>query len=157
MSVLKKIYNDIYDTLIANSTTNGINGVSDFCHQYENPDNFNLVKYPHCYIEESEVEWNKESKVTTVNKHPNQTGQAEIKVHVVYKTLKEYNKDARNEFHTVIDKVVADLQRLQSGNSDDGTYTTLMRVKEEHVKRHFERWRYLNDIRNCYFEEIDIR
>ena len=30
-------------------------------------------------------------------------------------------------------------------------------IKEEHVKRHFERWRYLNDIRNCYFEEIEIR
>lgn len=133
MPSYRNLYNDIYDKLT--SSTSIIKTVEDFNNQYNNMEEFNNIKFPCVYIETGEVVWDKsENKyVQDVLTHEPQTGTANIKLHIVYHTLKPFNRDTREEFFSIVDYVSNIIQKSESGNRLDGCYTTLMRTKEEYI------------------------
>jgi len=132
MSAYRLLYNSVLDVLEAMPS---VKHVADFNDQYDinNQGNFNVVKYPACYLETSGVEWDKStSKFTEKEKEP-QTGTATIRVHLVYHTLKEFDKATKEIFFSHVDTVVAELMRLGSGNTNIGSFSTLMRTGEEYI------------------------
>jgi hypothetical protein len=130
MSAYKVLYDDVYDAL-ENSTL--IKTVDDFNDQYNNAKDFNIVEYPVCYVEADAVEWNRNQNNfrNDFQKEP-QTGTATIRVHLVYKTLKGYNKEEKAYFYYLGNHVVSLLQRLRCVRTDGGTYTTLLRISDEY-------------------------
>lgn len=132
MGAYKKLYDDVFNKL---STLTDINSVLDYNGQYleEEQAKYNVIKYPAVFVESVGTSWDKnKNKFLEVGLEP-QTGLATIKIHIVHKTLKAKIKETRQEFYNIIDKVVTSLQKMQCGNNDTGTYTTLMRVSEEQI------------------------
>lgn len=130
MAAYKVLYNNVYEALKASSI---IKTVEDFNEQYDNLDKNNLIKYPACFIETGTVIWDKNETKYYELSHENQTGTAEIKIHVVYHTLNGFDKETKNKFFDIVDHVTNILQKNQSGNVDVGTYSTLLRTNEEYL------------------------
>lgn len=129
MSAYRTLYDKVFEAL---ETIEEIKTVQDYNAQYEDDDQYAVVKYPACYVETGTVEWNKDMNSFYDKATDPQTGTADIMVHVVIKTLKGFDKATKDSYFTIIDKVVNTLQKLQSGNTYTGTFTTLMRVAEEY-------------------------
>lgn len=131
MAVARILYDSIYDALKACPV---VKTVADYNGQYLDSEieSYNLVKYPAAYVEMGTVNWEKSmNKFQEIGIDP-QTGIAEVKVHVVYHTLKGFTKEVKDSYFNVIDSVTSYLQKLQSGNNDGGSFTTLLRVDEEY-------------------------
>lgn len=131
MSAYRNLYNSVSNTLLGSTK---IHHIDDFNDQYNNSEEYNLVNYPACYIETGEVTWDKNENTYYELSQSPQTGIADIKIHVVYHTLNGFDVDTKNDFFEVVDHVVLLLQKIQSGNVDSGTFTTLLRVKEEYIQ-----------------------
>lgn len=133
MPAYRNLYNDVYNKLTASNIV--VKTVEDFNDQYNNMEEFNNVRYPAVYIETGEVIWDKnENKyVQDVYSIEPQTGTANIKLHIVFHTLKSFDKNTRDEFFNLVDYVSNLVQKQESGNRIDGTYSTLLRTKEEYI------------------------
>jgi hypothetical protein len=130
MAAYNNLYTDVFDILESSTT---IKHVEDFNDQYNDMENYNLCKYPACYVETGEVTWDKnENNYYELSQSP-QTGLASIKIHVVYHTLKQFDKTTKTLFFNTVDHVSLLLQKTQSGNRIEGTYSTLLRTKEEYL------------------------
>ena len=131
MAAYKILYDKVYETLEASTQ---IKGVDDFNDQYNDMENFNLVTYPFCYVEAGEVDWykNQNNFRSDFQKEP-QTGLATIRVHMVYKTLAGFNKVEKDKFFDHGNHVVSLVQRLKTGQTNVGTFTTLLRTGEEYI------------------------
>ena len=130
MSAYRFLYDSVFEALESCSV---INTVEDYNEQYLEPEQYNLVKYPAAYIETGVVNWNKDTTEFTITELEPQTGTAEINIHVVFNTLNGLNKVQKDRFFSICDFVVGTLQRLQGGNTEIGTFTTLMRTREEYI------------------------
>lgn len=130
MSAVRVLYNAVYDELENEPI---IKTVLDFCNQHEYPEKFKAFNYPACLVEMKSVSWDKNmNKMMPFNKEP-RTGKATIKVYVLYKTLQEHERDAKNILFSYVDIVTARLQKLQCGDTNVGTFSTLMSVNEEYL------------------------
>lgn len=133
MSAYQNLYNDVFSKLESNTSV--IKTVDDFNDQYNNQEEFNNIKYPAVYVETGEVEWDKNENnyASDIYLSEPQSGIANIRLHIVYHTLKKYDLQARNEFFSIVEYVSNRIQKNQSGNRTTGTYSTLMRIKEEYI------------------------
>lgn len=132
MSSYRVLYDTVFDRL---KECQVIKTVGDYNGQYleDEIENYNLVKYPAVYLESSSVEWNKNiNSILDFETEP-QTGLAQIKVHIVGHSLKGFTKEVKDDLFALQDLVVAYIQRLEHGNDENGTFTTLLRVKEEYT------------------------
>lgn len=130
MSAYRNLYDDVFNRLEQMAI---INTVLDYNEQPDNAEQYNLVKYPAVYVETGDVEWNKnQNNFYEFGAEP-QTGTAQIIIHIVYHTLKQFNKEVKDEYFGIVDEVVSCLQKLQSNPTSDGTYSTLLRVREEYL------------------------
>ena len=130
MSAYKILYNDIHDTLSGSTT---LKTVEDFNNQYQNQEINNNLKYPACYIQASNVYWDKNNINCYSLAQPPQNGRATIQLHIVNHTLKPHKKEAKNELFDLVDHVTSLVHRMMSIENVGGNYTTLMRTQEQYI------------------------
>lgn len=132
MGALRFLYKDIFNKL---EEITLVNTVADYNGQYleDEQENYNLVKYPAVYIETVETNWNKDFNSILDFDLEAQTGSAIIKLHIVHKTLHDRDKSLRDFYYKLVNVIASKIQRLEGGNNENGTYTTVLRTQTEEV------------------------
>jgi hypothetical protein len=130
MSAYLTLYNYVFDELEKSII---IKTVDDYNEQYNHAEEYNLVNYPAVYIETGEVNWEKnQNNFYEYAKSP-QIGTADIIIHIVYHTLDKYDRKNKNKFFNIVDGVSNLLQKLECSPNDIGTFSTLLRIKEQYI------------------------
>lgn len=129
MAAYRILFDDVFNKL---SEITIIKTVEEFNSQYDNTEINNLKNYPAAYVEASHVTWDQNMNKFYNNEIDPQTGTAEIKVHIVYHTLKSFDKNTKDIFFGIVDTVVSSLQRMQCQANEVGTYSTLLRTDESY-------------------------
>lgn len=126
-------YRYFYDTVVEKlETLTTIKTIEDYNEQYENSDQYNLIKYPAVFVESGDVEWDKNQNSFYDYASEPQTGIATIKIHVVYHTLKSFDRPTKDIFYSIVDTVSSCLQKLKGQPTEIGTFSTLLRTREEY-------------------------
>lgn len=132
MAAYRVLFDDVFDKV---QSITEIKTVEDYNGQYDNAENYNIVKYPAVFVESAGVQWNKDLNKFYDNETEPQTGTAQIKVHVVYHTLKGFDKNTKDIYYGIVDTVTSAIQRLQCQANNIGTYQTLVRTNEEYISQ----------------------